>query len=89
MIIVLLDEMGDATPSLDGISISFHPDLFFLQSAMGTLYQADTGRVTIADCDMLEMAAIPQVLQEALRGHLWAIIGDQGDPLSKENHGSR
>ena len=81
LIVVLLDEAGDATPSLRGISIPFHPDLFFLQSAMETLYQADTGGVTIADSNMLEMAAVPQVLQEALGGHLRTVVGDRGDFL--------
>lgn len=82
LIVVLLDEVGDATPSLDGISISFHPHLFFLQSAMETLYQPDTCGVTIADSYVLEMATVPQVLQEALGGHLGAVVGDQGDLLS-------
>lgn len=58
LIVVLLDEASDATRTLDEISIPFHPDLFFLQSAMERLYQADTGRGTIADSYVLEMAAL-------------------------------
>lgn len=85
LIVVLLDEVSDATPRLDGIPIPFDPDLFLLDSAMETLYQAYTCGLTIADSYMLEMAAVPQILQEALTGHRGAlsvtkVIGSGKEP---------